>query len=63
VSDINRERELKGEGEREGVKEGRERREREGRGERSEREWIVWLCWVNSLFMLDKRDRGKEGGR
>jgi hypothetical protein len=32
VSDINRERELKGEGEREGVKEWRERREREGRG-------------------------------
>jgi hypothetical protein len=41
----------------------REGEEREVRGERGERERIVWLYWVNSLCMLDKRDRGKEGGR
>jgi hypothetical protein len=42
--------------------EGGEGEEREGRGERGERERIVWLYWVNSLCMLDKRARGKEGG-
>jgi hypothetical protein len=43
----------------------REREERErGKGrERRYIERIVWLYWVNSLYMLDKRARGKQGGR